>query len=151
MWSVCFKQPAAGSGGSHCAHTKCTYTHLVGLTCVDLNGGKQIRVYMQGIKLGRVSSYLFNYLESLKTYKNVQSKRSRDTGQQQIWLPPLPWGQKQIQFPKRYVFWYLEFLKMNKDQNPIDSECYREVHGIGNVFNSSCKVGSKQMLTPVTF
>jgi hypothetical protein len=39
-------------------------------------------------------------------------------------LPSLTWGRKQVQFPKRCVFWYLEFRTMDKVHKPSNSECY---------------------------
>jgi hypothetical protein len=50
------------------------------------------------------------------------SKRPNAVG-----LPPPPtftWGRKQIQYPKRCFLLYLEFLTMDKDQKPSNSECY---------------------------
>jgi hypothetical protein len=38
--------------------------------------------------------------------------------QQSRCLPPFTWGRKQIHFPKRCVFFYLEFRTMDKVQKP---------------------------------
>jgi hypothetical protein len=38
----------------------------------------------------------------------------------------LTWGRKQIQFPKRRVFYFLEYRKTWKSKNPSNSECYTE-------------------------
>jgi hypothetical protein len=35
---------------------------------------------------------------------------------------PLTWGRKRIQFPKRRIFYYLEFRTIHKVQKPSDSE-----------------------------
>jgi hypothetical protein len=40
----------------------------------------------------------------------------------QVTEVPLTWGRKQIQCPKRRVFYYLGFRTMDKDQNPNVSE-----------------------------
>jgi hypothetical protein len=36
--------------------------------------------------------------------------------------PPFSWGRKQIQFPKRCVFYFLEYRTMDKVQKPSNSE-----------------------------
>jgi hypothetical protein len=42
-----------------------------------------------------------------------------------LWrYPPLARGRKQIQFPKRCVFWFVEIWTMDKVQKPSSNECF---------------------------
>jgi hypothetical protein len=45
-------------------------------------------------------------------------------GPNRVGVSPFIWGWKQIQFPKRYVLWFLEYRTMDKTQKP-SSEPFR--------------------------
>jgi hypothetical protein len=50
-------------------------------------------------------------------------------GKESFWFfcrvgAPLPWGRKQIRFPKRCVFLFVEIPTMDKVQKPSSNECY---------------------------
>jgi hypothetical protein len=58
------------------------------------------------------------------------SDRSFLGTQQSKYLPLLIRRRKQIQFAKRYVFWYLEFRTMDRVQKASNSEYYTPLSDI---------------------
>jgi hypothetical protein len=63
-------------------------------------------------------------------------------------LRPLTWGRKQIQFPKRCVFYFLEYRTMDEVQKPSNSEVQTCIEGIEEVWPSS-RNGLGATLLPV--